>query len=153
MNRIVIATDSAYVCEGATQHIKAWERNGWQTARKQPVKNRDLWELLIRGVRKQARLGVDVVFWKIPREQNWEADAAAKKAALEGEKSEYFLKFSGVMQGEYLMASEMRPWDLINVDDVGMIAPIDHSLDVQGVEDYAWIVATVETAVEYVSFV
>jgi ribonuclease HI len=41
-----IVTDSQYVKQGMTQWIHNWRRNGWRTASKQPVKNRDLWEQL-----------------------------------------------------------------------------------------------------------
>jgi len=39
-------TDSTYVRNGITKWILGWERNGWQTAAKQPVKNVDLWQRL-----------------------------------------------------------------------------------------------------------
>ncbi len=38
-----IYTDSQYVKNGITLWIKKWEINGWKTASKKPVKNRDLW--------------------------------------------------------------------------------------------------------------
>ena len=41
-----IHTDSQYVKNGITTWIKTWIRNGWRTASKKPVKNRDLWEIL-----------------------------------------------------------------------------------------------------------
>ena len=45
-SRVVIWTDSGYLKGGITGWIKGWKRNGWKTAGKQPVKNRDLWERL-----------------------------------------------------------------------------------------------------------
>ena len=44
--RITIHTDSQYLKNGITQWIKNWKRNGWKTAEKLPVKNRELWEVL-----------------------------------------------------------------------------------------------------------
>ncbi len=41
-----IRTDSQYVKNGVTIWISSWKRNGWRTAGKAPVKNRDLWEAL-----------------------------------------------------------------------------------------------------------
>lgn len=38
-----IYTDSQYVKNGLTQWIHGWIRNGWKTAAKKPVKNRELW--------------------------------------------------------------------------------------------------------------
>lgn len=43
---IEITTDSQYVKRGVTEWMARWKRNGWRTADKQPVKNRDLWERL-----------------------------------------------------------------------------------------------------------
>ncbi len=45
---VVIHTDSSYVEQAFTRGwIRGWQRNGWRTAGRQPVKNRDLWEQLI----------------------------------------------------------------------------------------------------------
>ena len=38
-----IYTDSKYVKNGIESWIKNWKMNGWMTAAKQPVKNKDLW--------------------------------------------------------------------------------------------------------------
>jgi ribonuclease HI len=43
---ITVHTDSQYVQKGITQWIHAWERNGWKTTAKKPVKNSDLWHEL-----------------------------------------------------------------------------------------------------------
>ena len=40
---IIITTDSQYVKNGINQWIINWKKNGWKTAAKQPVKNKDLW--------------------------------------------------------------------------------------------------------------
>ncbi|BBY51676.1 ribonuclease H [Mycolicibacterium arabiense] len=39
-------TDSTYVRNGITKWVLGWERNGWMTSAKQPVKNVDLWKRL-----------------------------------------------------------------------------------------------------------
>ena len=45
--RIELFTDSQYVKNGITDWIHNWIRNGWKTRSKQPVKNQDLWKLLL----------------------------------------------------------------------------------------------------------
>ena len=40
---IVLTTDSNYVKDGITKWIDGWKSNGWKTANKKPVKNKDLW--------------------------------------------------------------------------------------------------------------
>lgn len=40
---IEIFTDSSYVKNGITNWIQNWEKNGWKTSNKEPVKNKELW--------------------------------------------------------------------------------------------------------------
>ncbi|SLN33493.1 ribonuclease HI [Oceanibacterium hippocampi] len=46
--RVELFTDSTYVRDGITRWLPGWKRNGWKTAAKKPVKNKDLWEALER---------------------------------------------------------------------------------------------------------
>lgn len=41
-----LTTDSEYLRLGVTRWMKRWKANGWRTAARAPVKNRDLWERL-----------------------------------------------------------------------------------------------------------
>jgi len=43
---VILTTDSNYVKDGITCWIRNWKANGWKTAAKKPVKNKDLWERL-----------------------------------------------------------------------------------------------------------
>jgi ribonuclease HI len=45
--RITITTDSQYVVKGMTEWIGGWQRKGWRNSKKEPVLNRDLWEMLL----------------------------------------------------------------------------------------------------------
>jgi len=45
-SRVALYTDSQYVQKGVTEWLAGWKANGWKTAAKKPVKNRDLWESL-----------------------------------------------------------------------------------------------------------
>tara|TARA_Y100000758_G_C15707600_1_gene295822 strand:- start:22 stop:459 length:438 start_codon:yes stop_codon:yes gene_type:complete len=40
---IIITTDSIYVKNGITEWVHNWKKNGWKTANKKPVKNKNLW--------------------------------------------------------------------------------------------------------------
>lgn len=45
--RVRLYSDSAYLVNAFNQKwIERWAKNGWQTAKKTPVENRDLWEEL-----------------------------------------------------------------------------------------------------------
>ena len=45
--RVILSTDSRYVMDGLTKWIKGWQKNGWRTAARQPVKNAELWQALL----------------------------------------------------------------------------------------------------------
>ncbi len=42
-SNVQIFTDSKYVKSGITEWIHNWKKNGWRTASKQPIKNKELW--------------------------------------------------------------------------------------------------------------
>lgn len=43
---VSLTTDSQYVKQGINSWMAGWKKNGWRTASKQPVKNKDLWQAL-----------------------------------------------------------------------------------------------------------
>ena len=45
-SKIIIYTDSTYLKNGITTWIKNWKINGWKSASKKPIKNKDLWVTL-----------------------------------------------------------------------------------------------------------
>ncbi len=49
--RVDLTTDSVYVRDGITKWVHGWQRNGWKTADKKPVKNADLWQALLAAAR------------------------------------------------------------------------------------------------------
>ncbi|KAI1472708.1 ribonuclease H-like domain-containing protein [Daldinia caldariorum] len=78
---IVIATDSEYVVEGSTTWARTWTGNSWRTRAGGNVKNQDLWEMLLGEFERWKEEGLSVKFWRISRDWNTTADAAAKQAA------------------------------------------------------------------------
>jgi len=48
---VTLHTDSKYLLDGITKWIQGWQRNGWKTAAKKPVKNDDLWRRLTEAIR------------------------------------------------------------------------------------------------------
>jgi len=57
-SEIVIYTDSTYLKNGITIWIRNWEKNGWKSTNKKPVKNKDLWVTLNKLTEKKA------IIWK-----------------------------------------------------------------------------------------
>lgn len=45
--QVLITTDSQYLVKGMTEWIAGWQRKGWRNSKKEPVVNKDLWELLL----------------------------------------------------------------------------------------------------------
>ncbi|CAM1508906.1 Fc.00g026450.m01.CDS01 [Cosmosporella sp. VM-42] len=94
---MTIATDSEYVVEGSTKWVRSWVRRGWKTAGNVDVKNKDLWEILLGEFERWKDEGLSIQFWKIPREWNATADAAAKKAASGDAVSEEWMDVLGLL--------------------------------------------------------
>lgn len=44
--QVDLYTDSQYLRQGMTEWMIQWKKRGWRTAKKEPVKNADLWQLL-----------------------------------------------------------------------------------------------------------
>lgn len=80
---VVVATDSEYVVEGSTNWAKSWVESGWVSSDGTWISNRDLWGALLGQIERCKDHGMAVEFWRIPREWNTVADAAAKRAAAE----------------------------------------------------------------------
>lgn len=51
-SKVRLHTDSTYVHKGITSWLAGWERNGWRTRDRKPVKNADLWQRLAAAVRQ-----------------------------------------------------------------------------------------------------
>jgi ribonuclease HI len=48
--KVELYTDSKYLLDGITKWVTGWQRNGWMTSAKQPVKNVDLWQRLVKAL-------------------------------------------------------------------------------------------------------
>ena len=65
---VTLITDSQYLKRAFTDGwLSPWQRNGWKTANRQPVKNRDLWERLL------ALAEVHTLHWRWTRGHNGHA--------------------------------------------------------------------------------
>lgn len=79
--RVTLSTDSRYVMDGLTKWIKGWQKNGWKTAAKQPVKNAELWQALLEAAKPHR---IDWVWVKghAGHPDNERADRLASDAAV-----------------------------------------------------------------------
>ena len=75
-----LMTDSRYVMDGLTKWLTGWQRNGWKTAARQPVKNADLWQALIAAAAPH-RIRWEWVKGHAGHPENERADRLASDAA------------------------------------------------------------------------
>ncbi len=73
-------TDSQYVRQGITKWVQNWQRNGWKTANKKPVKNQDLWQALLQATAPH-QLNWQWVKGHAGHEENERVDSLANEAA------------------------------------------------------------------------
>jgi ribonuclease HI len=74
---LVLKTDSEVVVKGLTERWDKWQSKKFKTKRG-PVKNLDLFFKTITLVEKLEKLGVDVLFWQVPKDRIKEAEKLAK---------------------------------------------------------------------------
>jgi len=78
--QIEIYTDSQYVKLGITNWIHKWIKNNWQTSKKEPVKNKDLW-MELNDLTKSHEIKWIWVRAHAGNKLNEEVDLLAKQAA------------------------------------------------------------------------
>jgi len=77
---VILHTDSQYLRRGITQWVHNWQRNGWKTAGKKPVKNKDLWQALLKAIEPH-EVRWEWVKGHAGHAENERVDALATKAA------------------------------------------------------------------------
>ena len=92
--------DSEYVLKSATQYILGWQRNGWKTADKKPVKNQGLWRAFL-GLSRGVKIAASHVRGHTGHPENEACDAAATWAQEYG--------------AEYLARGRER--DVVEIED------------------------------------
>jgi len=77
-SRVRVYTDSQYVQKGISEWIHGWKRNGWRTADKKEVKNKELW-LELDELRKRHDIEWHWVKGHAGHPENERADALANR--------------------------------------------------------------------------
>lgn len=89
INQVIIKTDSDYLFRGVTKHLRKWKTNGIADSKGRPVVNRALFHEIDDYIqRSDTRDGIQILFWKVPREENRDADKLANKVLDEAEAEE-----------------------------------------------------------------
>ena len=79
---VTLTTDSQYVKNGITTWIHGWKKNGWMTAAKKPVLNKDLWQELDAEI-KRHKIKWEWTKGHADHEDNNRCDELAQRAARE----------------------------------------------------------------------
>ncbi|KAH7012527.1 ribonuclease H-like domain-containing protein [Microdochium trichocladiopsis] len=70
----------AALAQGMTEWMFRWEKNGYKTSSGKPAANLSLFKQLNELVKELNNLGVEVLFWHVPRDRNEDADRLARAA-------------------------------------------------------------------------
>lgn len=82
--QIDLYTDSRYLRDAVEKNwLKGWQRNGWKTAAKKPVKNQDLWQRLL-PLLEEHDISLHWVQGHAGDPDNERCDELAKAAAMKG---------------------------------------------------------------------
>ena len=81
---VTVTTDSQYVVKAFNENwVAGWQTRGWKNAKKEPVKNRDLWERLLHAM-KPHNVSFQWVRGHNEHPENERCDALATSAADSG---------------------------------------------------------------------
>jgi ribonuclease HI len=80
---VIVTTDSQYVQKGITEWIHAWSRNGWKTTARKPVKNAELWSVLL-GLSRGLAIRWQWVLGHAGNELNERCDSLVQEAIAAG---------------------------------------------------------------------
>ncbi|KAI4195213.1 MAG: hypothetical protein LQ350_007335 [Teloschistes chrysophthalmus] len=77
---VIIKSESAYLVEGMTKHINRWKGSGYLNAQGKPLVNGDYFMRIDQEIQSLQNLGIDVSFWRVPKDRNQEANKLANAA-------------------------------------------------------------------------
>lgn len=81
---VVLVTDSAYVANAIRERwFDGWRARGWRNSRRQPVANRDLWELLLAQLERHRTVQPELVKGHAGHVDNERVDRLAQDAAVD----------------------------------------------------------------------
>ncbi|BCK53190.1 hypothetical protein NWFMUON74_09620 [Nocardia wallacei] len=109
-SEVRIHTDSTYVRDGITEWLPRWIANGWQTRRKSPVKNEDLWRRLADAA-GQHRVTWEWVKGHAGHPDNERADQLARAAARQVQTTQPTPPEAAAPEPESLTAEGMLDFD------------------------------------------
>lgn len=86
---VTIFTDSKYAIDCVTNWFTNWEKNGWLTATKKPVENKDLIQEIRSHIVYRDKFGKKTLFNWVKGHNNNPGNTAADKLALNGARANF----------------------------------------------------------------
>ena len=93
-----VISDSKYVLEGAEKNLRNWSVQGWKTRAGEDVKNRDLWEKVLKGQEVLAGLGFRLRYELVKGHAGSEVNERADQIAVRFSRGEPIELYSGDFQ-------------------------------------------------------
>lgn len=106
--------DSEYVLKSATQYIFGWQRNGWKTAAKAPVKNQGLWRAYLQ-LSQGLKIQPEHVRGHTGHPENEACDQAATWIQAQGAELLSLAPEDGVVLS--IPRAQSEPWLVIDARD------------------------------------
>jgi ribonuclease HI len=97
--RVVLTTDSEYSINCVSLWVHSWLANGWKTANKKPVKNRDLIQPLVEVKNRLERFGIQVLL-----------KHCRGHSGIEGNEAADALANAGIHSGDQVTSDEVERW-------------------------------------------
>lgn len=119
---IHVITDSKYVLDGASKYVANWSRSAWRTSTGSEVKNRDLWEKILKGFTEFHKLEMRFEYELIKGHSGHDANERCDQIAVAFSKKEKIELFSGSLEhypvkvGAHLKGERFAPVYLSLVD-------------------------------------
>ncbi len=91
-------SDSKYVLEGASKSLRNWSRRDWKTQAGTDVKNRDIWEKILKGLDEFAHLHFKIEYEHVLGHQGNEANERVDEIAVKFSHEEPIELFRGELK-------------------------------------------------------
>jgi ribonuclease HI len=96
--RVRVVSDSKYVLDGAEHSLPKWLDRDWKTVAGEPVKNRDLWEKILKGQGMLRDLGAEFEYVLVKGHAGSEANERVDQIAVGYSRGETIQLFQGGLQ-------------------------------------------------------
>jgi ribonuclease HI len=117
--RIHVISDSKYVLDGAEKSLSRWAGNGWVTTAGEPVKNRDLWEKIEKGLSLLSEAGFSFRYELVKGHAGTEANERVDQIAVKFSQGQAPDLYQGHLEGYPVSLSPGTKFEPVYLSFVG----------------------------------